>query len=257
LRKRSPHSTPSLSKASKRGAGLIGARTRAVCQPAVSHLPSWHERHFFFLPDQLSAVIVNPGNVCDVFGKPIFVTHLAVNSEFSQQQVGISGSLSPYKNAYSISVRAAPAADSRGSSSISHRGRHSTQMVPMSANMAAPSAAFALLALFGALCAARGAFAIGPPYSGGLRTSRTTSRTSRALSRGRRWHRCGRIALPADSARIELALPCWPSGCRAPLGRVADRGDCLAAATRWSEDTCGPPHARLCWLFVQLWLFSC
>ena len=34
--------------------------------------------------DQRSAVIVNPGQMTD----------------FSQQQVGISGSLSPYKNAY-------------------------------------------------------------------------------------------------------------------------------------------------------------
>eukprot|EP01047_Picozoa_sp_COSAG01_P009398 COSAG01_NODE_384_length_17775_cov_186.844648_13_plen_74_part_00 len=64
--------------------------------------------------------------------------------------------------------------------------------------MASPLA-FALLALFGALCAARGAFAVGDRYSGGPRTSRTTSRTSRARTRGRGWLRCGRIAFAAFS----------------------------------------------------------
>eukprot|EP01047_Picozoa_sp_COSAG01_P093673 COSAG01_NODE_24753_length_767_cov_4.368263_1_plen_90_part_10 len=53
------------------------------------------------------------------------------HTEFSQQQVGISGSLSPYKNAYSISVRGnclisqspwAAAAASQGFSDLSrHR----------------------------------------------------------------------------------------------------------------------------------------
>jgi hypothetical protein len=118
--------------------------------------------------------------------------------------------------------------------------------------MAAPSAASGPLALFGALCAARCAFALGAPCSGALRCSHTTSRTSRALSRGRRRLCCRRVAFAALFAgRFELAPSSWLAGCRAPLGRAADRGDCLAAATRRLADTCGPPRAHsslaCCW----------
>ena len=97
----------------------------------------------------------------------------------------------------------------------------------MSANMAAPSAAFALLALFGALCAARGALAVGPPYSGGLRTSRTTSHTSRARSRGCRRLHCGRIASAAFSPRPRpWACWCWLACRRAPKEVIHGLLDC-------------------------------
>eukprot|EP01049_Picozoa_sp_SAG25_P009813 SAG25_NODE_1007_length_4332_cov_2.514529_1_plen_152_part_00 len=123
----------------------------------------------------------------------------------------------------------------------------------MFANMSGPTCKLALLALSALLCAARGAFAVGPPYSGGLRTSPTTSRTSRARSRGRGWLHGGRIAFAAFSPLLALlAWSGWLAGCRAPLGRAADQGDCLAAATRRSADTCGPPHAcsslACCWV---------
>jgi hypothetical protein len=62
-----------------------------------------------------------------------------------------------------------------------------TQMADTFANMKGPTFKLALLAVSALLCAARGALAVGLPYmySRGLRTSRTTSRTSRARSRGR------------------------------------------------------------------------
>jgi hypothetical protein len=121
----------------------------------------------------------------------------------------------------------------------------------MFANMKGPTCKLALLALSALLCAARGVFAVGTRHRRSRTTSRTTSRTSRARSRGRGRLRCRRIAFAPFTSQFELAPPGRLAGCRAPLGRAADRGDCLAAAARRSADTCGPPRARsslaCCW----------
>ena len=120
--------------------------------------------------------------------------------------------------------------------------------------MASPLA-FALLALFGALCAARGAFAVGDRCPGGLRTSCTTSRTSRARSRGRGQLRCGRIAFATYSPQPRpWACWCWLACRRVPCCRT-DTWGCHHAAARRLADTCGrPPPACCCspWV-VRSW----
>jgi hypothetical protein len=121
-----------------------------------------------------------------------------------------------------------------------------TQMADMFANMKGPTFKLALLALSALLCAARGALAVGPPYPGGLRTSQTTSRTSRARSQGRGRLRGGRIAFAAFSLRLRpWACWCWLACRRAPCCHT-DTWGCHHAAARRLADTCGPPPPACC-----------